>query len=164
MYVCVASGGLLPEGNVIPEFPSGSICPAGDCEHIWTLEWCTCMHTLWRTGWRCTRPALKHWGKANGQTWGKKGALWVDLTEWHPVKGNLCLKLIWSISQASWYQNTLYLVWRLLAQIYRAIPTKAENLIPASDVSAAPSDCHWGRVCIPSGCCQFGTVAFRPSA
>lgn len=34
--VCVASGGWLPVGNVIPEFPSGSICPAGDWEHIRT--------------------------------------------------------------------------------------------------------------------------------
>lgn len=35
--VCVPSGGCFPVGNVIPDFPSGSICPAGDRGHCGPL-------------------------------------------------------------------------------------------------------------------------------
>lgn len=112
--VCVASGGWLPVGNVIPEFPSGSICPTGDREHTWTH---TCMHVYWRT-WLTLHYAAStalspSW---RGKTWGNWGALLVDdrtqcdpfLLERESMFG-ANLKHT-EISQARWYKNTRYLV------------------------------------------------------
>lgn len=85
---------------------------------------------------------------------------------WPSLNGSLNWELIWGTLRIPRLHGTKihstllysFLVW------YRAIPTKAENLILGSDVDTAPSVCLWGRVCIPLSCCQCTTVAFRPSA
>lgn len=66
-------------------------------------------------------------------------------------------------SQASLDKNTHYLVMQPLGLDTEPSPQRL-NLILGSDVSAAPSVCLWGRVCISPGspsvhCCGFQAIS-----